>query len=73
MADETETPLAPPQQKGPAQVASVRWSNSQVAQDFAEVLAFRQRKGKSKSASDFIEQMFQYLKDNPYSDFPTGR
>ena len=74
MADEKapETQPALPE-KGPALVASVRWSNPQLAKEFAEVLAHRQRKGKSKSASDLIEQMFNYLKNNPYSDFPTGR
>lgn len=71
MAEETETQAAP--EKGPPLVSSVRWSNPTLAKEFAEVLAYRQKKGKSKNGSDLLEQMFQYLKNNPYSDFPTGR
>jgi hypothetical protein len=74
MADETAPDIQPaPNEKGPALISSVRWSNQPLAKEFAQVLEFRQRKGKSKNASDFIEQMFNYLKNNPYGDFPTGR
>jgi hypothetical protein len=73
-APEVQMALTPPVvEKGPAPIASVRWSTPQLAKEFAEVLAHRQRKGKSKNGSDLIEQMFNYLKKNPWGDFPTGR
>ncbi|MGI4862453.1 MAG: hypothetical protein ACRYFZ_00905 [Janthinobacterium lividum] len=77
MADEkppeTQPAPTPTVDKGPAPIASVRWSNPKLAQEFAEVVAYRQRKGKSKNGSDLIEQMFKYLKNNPWGDFPTGK
>lgn len=76
MAEENPTPEnqpAPPVVKGPPPIASARWSKPKTAQEFADVLAWRIKKGKSKSASDLLEQMFNYVKNNPYSDFPTGR
>ncbi len=77
MADEqnpvAEPAAAPAQPKGPPPISSVRWSNPKLAQEFADVLAYRQRKGKSKNGSDLIEQMFNYLKKNPWGDFPTGK
>lgn len=78
MADEAENQPAPAVERGPAPVVSVRWSSPQLAKEFAEVLAYRQNKKKngvplSRTGSELLEQMFNYLKNNPYSDFPTGR
>ena len=73
MADETENQPAPTSVRGPAAVASVRWSTPALSAEFKEVVEYRKKKGKSKGDSDFIEQMFNYVKNNPYSDFPTGR
>jgi len=73
-----QAPNPPVVEKGPAPIASVRWSKAKLAQEFADVLAYRQRKTKngaplSKNGSELIEQMFNYLKNNPWGDFPTGR
>jgi len=77
MADENPEPQPVPAPvvvpRGPAPIVSVRWTSPTLAADFNKVLEFRKKKGKSKSASDLIEQMFSYLKKNPWGDFPTGQ
>lgn len=75
MADELTQPPAPaaPTPKAAPQVVSLRMKNQAEAARFAKVLAWRIEKGKSGSVSEFMWQMFQYIENNPYSDFPTGR
>ncbi|GAA4353062.1 hypothetical protein GCM10023185_13310 [Hymenobacter saemangeumensis] len=51
----------------------MRFRNEKEAEEFFEVLTYRMDKGKSKDASDFIRQMFNYLKNDPHGDFKTGR
>ncbi|WP_345235030.1 hypothetical protein [Hymenobacter saemangeumensis] len=70
MADE-QAPAAEPRRK--AAVVSMRFRNEKEAEEFFEVLTYRMDKGKSKDASDFIRQMFNYLKNDPHGDFKTGR
>lgn len=70
MAEETET-QAPA--RVPKKVASMRFRNAEEEAEWRAVVDYRIGKGRTKDDSDFIRQMFHYLKKNPYGDFPTGR
>jgi|GEM_PF-3872079 len=71
MADDVAT--APETARKKSAVVSMRFKDEKEQQEFYEVLTYRIDNGKSKDASDFIRQMFKYLKNNPHGDFKTGR
>ena len=42
-------------------------------QEFNQILEYRKARGLSHTPTEFIKQMFDYVKKNPYGDFPTGK
>jgi hypothetical protein len=69
-SENPEQPEAIQPKKNPL-TASVRFKDQAEADRFFAVYNKRNAKGRSKTVSDFIRQMFLYCETNPYGDFPT--